>query len=1024
MKKKISANIIFILIIALLGFLALTWFRGDFVINKADYDFSVNPTQDIYRYFYTWDSSVGLGLDNTRAIAKLFPYQLFINVFTGMGFSLVATEKILFYLLFTLSGIFMYFLLRHVLREKNYGEFAAFIGALFYMMNMWVAQFRWSIFLILPIFIYAAIPLMLMFFIKGIEKKDYKYAIYFAIASLFAAPSANNPIYLAPMIIILFVYSVYYVIIYWKELSNIKFFLKFAVIATIMFFLINFWWIVRPISAVTEAQHTVQIKYDPYSQIKLESRDASISSVIRMVGNWALKDDYKGDKYFTYADLYNSNSYIFIGYLIALVAFLGFLTKQKYRWLFGIIMLIGIFLSKGSHEPFGNIYLWLYDNIPGFWTFRSPYEKFGILIAFGMSAMIAISFASCFNYFEKKRLLKLLIVPTGIVFIAISCAIYALPFWDGEIIYPGGKIMPSARIKIPEYYQKLQNYLKNNKISRLFDLPIGNSFIAGPCPFKWGYFGGDPLPHFIDDSNILLSQPATFGDSVDYDFNKTMANKLQTIDQTKKLLNNYKLFLYLTDSHYLLLRDDIDWNFYGTPENTASTKESLLKKQEIQDKGQFGDLHLFEFESDNYPEYIYSPDNIYYYQGSLDGLKNLDSLFPDLGKNGLFINNTSLNGSLDKKNTNLVKESNEQIINLYPDPTNLSKEGNKYITKVDIDANLLGDYSVYAKLYDDQNTNYIKINGNNIKLPLKESPANWIDVGKIAITNTEIKTDFSCSTRSVLSEEFINSDSLWGITDASVNSNGLGQISNKIIDNAMNITSENHLAGARKKIEGLDPNKIYSLSFSYKNESGEAPEYAIEAIDKESDSSLGIIKKETLNSKNEWQTYTTFFEPKSSTIFIYFYSNSSFGLTSNSYDKINIDELTMPIESLVISKNNNNNLKNTPEINFAKINPTKYEIDIKGAKSSYYLDFLDAYNSNWQATVINNDKNKSIGSENHFVLNGYANSWRIDETGNYKVILEYKPQKYFYYGLAISTISLVIFLLLPIIFKKRKKVHV
>ena len=1017
--KKPSINIIFILIIALVGLLSVTWFRGDFVINKADFDFSVNPTQDIDRYFYTWDSSVGLGVDNTRAIAKLFPYQLFINCSTSLGVPLATTEKMLFYMLFTLSGIFMYLLLRYILREKKYGEFAAFTGALFYMMNMWVAQFRWSIFLILPLFIYAVIPLVLMIFIIGLEKRDYKYAIYFALVSLFAAPAANNPIYLAPLIIILFVYFVYYVIANRRELINIKFILKFSIVALIMFSLVNFWWIVRPISALTEAQHTVQVKYDPYSQINLESRDASVESLLRMVGNWALKDDYKGDKYFTYADLYNSNLFIFIGYLIALVAFLGFLTKQKYRWFFGLIMVLGIFLSKGSHEPLGNIYLWLYDHIPGFWTFRSPYEKFGILTAFGMSAMIAIFFAYFFGYFEKKPRLKFLVVPIGIVFIVLSCIIYAIPFWNGEIIYSGGKIMPSARIKIPEYYQKLQNYLSGKKISRLFDLPIGNSFIAGPCPFKWGYFGGDPLPHFISDSNILLAQPATFGDSVDYEFNKSMASNLQVKNQTEKLLANYKLFLYLTDSRYLLLRDDIDWNFYGTPENAAAAKENLINDKEIEDRGQFGDLHLFELNNDKYPEYIYSPQGIYYYQGSLDGLKNLDSLFPDLGKNGLFINNTATNSPLDKKNISLARESSEQIINLYPDYSNLSKENGNYFVKINIDKTLFGNYRVYTKLGSNQGDSYIKI--NNKLILAEKSTISWSNIGEIAIDNTEIKVNIFPEVKNILNEDFSNSDSLWSLTDASASIKNSGKINNEISENAMNITSENRLAGARKKIEGLDPNKIYSLSFSYKNESGNSPEYAIEALDKESDSSLGIIKKETLNSKKDWQTYTTFFEPKSSSIFIYFYSNSSSGLTSNLYDKINIDELTMPVESLVIAKKDGTDSKNTPEVSFAKINPTKYEVNIKNAKSSYYLDFLDSYNSNWQATVINGDKNKLIGNENHFVLNGYANSWKIDEEGNYKVILEYKPQKYFYYGLAISSISVLIFLIL---ISRRSRKHV
>lgn len=56
---------------------------------------------------------------------------------------------------------------------------------------------------------------------------------------------------------------------------------------------------------------------------------------------------------------------------------------------FAFLALLGIFLAKGATAPFENLYIWLFQNIPGFMLFRDP-TKWYMLVAISYSVLIPI----------------------------------------------------------------------------------------------------------------------------------------------------------------------------------------------------------------------------------------------------------------------------------------------------------------------------------------------------------------------------------------------------------------------------------------------------------------------------------------------------------------------------------------------------------------------------------------------------------------------------------------------------------
>lgn len=109
-----------------------------------------------------------------------------------------------------------------------------------------------------------------------------------------------------------------------------------------------------------------------------------------------------------------------------------------------------------------------------------------------------------------------------------------------------------------------------------------------------------------------------------------------------------------------------------------------------------------------------------------------------------------------------------------------------------------------------------------------------------------------------------------------------------------------------------------------------------------------------------------------------------------------------------------------PRVDFQEISPTRYHVEVSGASAPYYLNFLETYNSNWQLRIAG----RAVPNDKHFVVNGYANSWVIEDAGDWEGEIVYHTQELYYLGLWLSggggAISLLFIILAPYLVKKFK----
>lgn len=106
------------------------------------------------------------------------------------------------------------------------------------------------------------------------------------------------------------------------------------------------------------------------------------------------------------------------------------------------------------------------------------------------------------------------------------------------------------------------------------------------------------------------------------------------------------------------------------------------------------------------------------------------------------------------------------------------------------------------------------------------------------------------------------------------------------------------------------------------------------------------------------------------------------------------------------------------DITIRKINPVSYEIHVQQSETKlpFLLVFQNSFHQGWKLSV---DHDKALTEDKHILVNKYANAWVISSEErkgktNYTLYLNLETQKYVWYGLWITGVSLFILLLLTL----------
>lgn len=295
----------------------------------------------------------------------------------------------------------------------------------------------------------------------------------------------------------------------------------------------NLWWLaphlynIKHYVAMSETTATGMVQIVAYASAHatianiFQGRPESLMYMIDIVGN-----NY-------YVNTFLSTVFLAISMLFVLAAF------NKQRQIFALLFaaLASVMFVKGVQEPFPDLFLWAYENVPGFQIFRRPVAKFNGFFLFFFLAAATLGLAVMV---EKSSAIKwkrrILLGGAGVA--------------AGYLVFIFTQTSSLTPFNIPSMYFKANNYLLADQVERVMILP--STYGQNPVyrPAMNSYAGQD----FV---NEIFRFPKISPDSTSNSLNepyKIQANKLmQDIREHNSICAASKA---LGVSH-IIVRDDL-----------------------------------------------------------------------------------------------------------------------------------------------------------------------------------------------------------------------------------------------------------------------------------------------------------------------------------------------------------------------------------------------------------------------------------------------------------------------------------
>lgn len=550
----------------------LIWFKDGRIIHFADSAYPLDAKLTLQNFLYTWKNDLSGGLVDLTGVA-LLPLFAFISFLVSFGLNAVYAQAFFFFLILSFTGISVVLLFKQISHYTGLSEnpFMILGPTIFYMANLYISMNGWRNLVFLYIF-YAFLPFIILLYTKFLEEKHLKYIIYLSIfTSLVISPALTNIGYVFILIIILIIVSL--IFLFLKKLTFTSL-LKLIIIGTIIWLLLNLWYLLPQFASISDtvAKATHNDFSGSLSILNVISSHASILNILSIQGFFSLYDTL-GGKWYEWTWLYTESFLGILSLIFPLILVYTLLnrlkgTKSNIYYLLGPILIIfGTFLSKGSHEPFGNFFIYLVQNYPvPFLAFRAAYEKLGILVTLGYLFVLYFFFYLINQKYKRAYLISIVVV--------VIIIVLGFPIWTGTIFSSGNGIRPSAMIEIPPDYYEVANLLKSDSTALTLSLPLqGNTWLSSNWnEGKNGYVGIDIL-RWLTHTPIISGSTGN-ADLDSFDNNIEFGFTGEKIEIENLIKRNIK---------YVLVRKDINYEWARTYGKEMMKISDLIQKLDRSD---------------------------------------------------------------------------------------------------------------------------------------------------------------------------------------------------------------------------------------------------------------------------------------------------------------------------------------------------------------------------------------------------------------------------------------------------------
>lgn len=543
---------------------------------------------DIARYIWWTDSAPGTTVP--QGLTSV-PFQFLQSLLAGLGIPYVGIQAIFFWLIIFLMGYGMFLMGQTIFGKDKKG--LAILAGLFYQFNPYMMIEVWHRFIHTTFFLAAFLPFLYIFWHKWIKSGLYRWLLVFLTLSFISSYMFGT---LAFIVVILILFSFTAISEALLPFKNFSYFKKVSLrflFGLAFWFLIQTWWMMPSLGiapAVLSAQHSVT---------------GSLSTLLSISEQTIIPYSLFGiNPFYIYQQsdfgaIYNSAFFRLIPFLFLIFLFPGLIkslmNKNLSAW--GLLFVLGLFLSKGAASPFGYSFIFGFTNIFQLGVLRNPFEKLGILIPFSGAILFAIGV----NYYSGKIKNKAFF-PVLTLIVLLMFGVFQWPLWAGKLF---GSVKKPAYIQVPETYTALDEYIKNkNKSGNILHLPLATGESA-TYYWQWGYNG-------VESSQLYFKSLP----SVSRGFNiKHVDDAISALSAafSQKVINDRQIIELLRSFNirFIVLHKDMEWRG-GTLDDPKSLEAILNSKAYLNKEENFGNLMLYSLNDNIFAPKLRFADSLIY----------------------------------------------------------------------------------------------------------------------------------------------------------------------------------------------------------------------------------------------------------------------------------------------------------------------------------------------------------------------------------------------------------------------------
>jgi len=163
--------------------------------------------------------------------------------------------------------------------------------------------------------------------------------------------------------------------------------------------------------------------------------------------------------------------------------------------------------SVGFVAPFESLNRFLTDVIPGWWLFREPMTKFGVLIVPAYAVLVALTVDGLARW-RTWRLGGARAATYGATLLGLAAVAFAHPLWLGTVVPGERAYLPPGRSAIPAEWYRIADWLDRAPgTGSVLVLPLSEYYQRGT---EWGYYGVDDLVDRLVDRPALFQLPGGY----------------------------------------------------------------------------------------------------------------------------------------------------------------------------------------------------------------------------------------------------------------------------------------------------------------------------------------------------------------------------------------------------------------------------------------------------------------------------------------------------------------------------------